>query len=464
MKKVYKSVENLDKKCYERYDLSADLLQEHAALGMYNHIKTLPNIKTILIVCGSGNNGADGMALARLAQEEYIVTLVVLSPPTSPMAKLQLQRAIKLGIEITDTIEAKNFDVIVDAIFGSGLNKSLSSFYIDTINTLNNLDGVKIACDIPSGLDIDGNATQGCFKADITCTMGSGKLSLYSDIAKNYVGEIKVVNLGLSSHKYEDDSRYFVLDKSDLVLPFRDNKSSHKGNFGHLLVVAGDKIGASMLSSEAGFALGAGLVSIMTHNDKMPLPYHIMHTHQIPHNTTSIAIGMGLGNFDESEIKEILALDVAKVCDADLFYTPLILDILHNDNVVLTPHPKEFVSLLRICEIDDISVDILQKNRFNYVEKFCSKYPKVTLLLKGSNIIISQNQNVYINPLGTNILSQGGSGDVLSGFIASYLAQNFTAIQSAINGSLALAVSGRNYKLNNYSLKPQDLIEEVKKI
>jgi hydroxyethylthiazole kinase-like uncharacterized protein yjeF len=464
MKKVYKSVENLDKKCYERYDLSADLLQEHAALGMYNHIKTLPNIKTILIVCGSGNNGADGMALARLAQEEYIVTLVVLSPPTSPMAKLQLQRAIKLGIEITDTIEAKNFDVIVDAIFGSGLNKALSSFYIDTINTLNNLDGVKIACDIPSGLDIDGNATQGCFKADITCTMGSGKLSLYSDIAKNYVGEIKVVNLGLSSHKYEDDSRYFVLDKSDLVLPFRDNKSSHKGNFGHLLVVAGDKIGASMLSSEAGFALGAGLVSIMTHNDKMPRAYHIMHTHQIPHNTTSIAIGMGLGNFDESEIKEILALDVAKVCDADLFYTPLILDILHNDNVVLTPHPKEFVSLLRICEIDDISVDILQKNRFNYVEKFCSKYPKVTLLLKGSNIIISQNQNVYINPLGTNILSQGGSGDVLSGFIASYLAQNFTAIQSAINGSLALAVSGRNYKLNNYSLKPQDLIEEVKKI
>ncbi|QOG12122.1 NAD(P)H-hydrate dehydratase [Arcobacter sp. FWKO B] len=460
MKKVYKSVEKLDKKCYEKYDLSEDLLQEHAALGMYNHIKSLPNIKTILIVSGSGNNGADGMALARLADEEYNVTLVTLSEPKTTMAKLQLQRAKNLGIDIQNSIELRDYDVVVDAIFGTGLNKELSDFYINAIEILNNINGYKIACDIPSGLGFK----NGCFIADITITMGGLKLALFNDDVKDITGEIIVANLGLNSKLYEDNSSFFLLEETDITLPFRNKLSTHKGNYGHLLVVSGEKLGAGILASEAGFALGCGLVSIMTHDDKIFLPPHIMHTHHIPYNLTSVAIGMGLGNFEEDEIKHILSLDIAKVCDADLFYSDVILEVLNDSKCVLTPHPKEFVSLLKICQIDDISVATLQQNRFFYLQKFCKKYPDITILLKGANILIGNGDNIYINTLGSSILSQGGSGDVLSGFIGAYLAQGYTPLHSAINGSLALTLSSRNYQYNNYSLKPQDLIEGVKNI
>jgi hydroxyethylthiazole kinase-like uncharacterized protein yjeF len=464
MKKVYNSVESLDKRCYEKYGLSEDLLQEHAALGIYEHIQTLSDITNILVVCGGGNNGADGMALARLLDCNYKVTLCVLGEPKSPMAKIQYQRLQKLGIEICTTLPNQDFDVIVDAIFGSGLNKELNDFYIHTIDTLNTKKAHKISCDIPSGIDIKGNPSPIAFKADTTIAMGALKLSLLSDLAKDYTGDIKIANLGLCDTKYEEATNFYCLEEKDLTLPTRTKKSSHKGDFGHILVVAGEKIGAAVLAGDAGFALGAGLVSVLTHDDRLALPHHIMHTHHIPHNITSIAIGMGLGNFEKDEIKKILTLDVPKVCDADLLHSDIIRDILEDENIVLTPHPKEFTSLLEICDIADIDAKTLQENRFFYAELFCRKYPNITLVLKGANTIIAQNDKMYINPHGSSILSQGGSGDVLSGFIASYLAQGYDALQSAINGSLALTLSAKTYPYNNYSLKPQDLIEGVRKL
>ncbi|MGE4456142.1 MAG: NAD(P)H-hydrate dehydratase [Arcobacteraceae bacterium] len=464
MKKVYKSVESLDKRCYEKYGLNEDLLQEHASIAISEHIKILPNVKNILIVCGSGNNGADGMALARLLDGKYEVTTCIPSEPKSPMGKIQLQRLQKLEIKVCDTLPDKDFDLIVDAMFGSGLNKELNDFYINIIKTLNTKQAVKIACDIPSGIDVKGNPSPVAFRADTTITMGALKLSLLGDLAKDYTGDIKIANLGLGDTKYEESTNFYCLEEKDLNLPIRTKKSSHKGDFGHILVVAGEKIGASVLAGDAGFALGAGLVSVLTHDDRLALPHHIMHTHHIPHNITSIAIGMGLGNFEKDEIKKILTLDVPKVCDADLFHSDIIIDVLEGENIVLTPHPKEFCSLLRLCDIADIDVKTLQENRFFYVELFCRKYPNITLVLKGANTIISHNDKMYINPHGSSILSQGGSGDVLSGFIASYLAQGYDALQSAINGSLALTLSAKTYPYNNYSLKPQDLIEGVRKL
>ena len=154
---------------------------------------------------------------------------------------------------------------------------------------------------------------------------------------------------------------------------------------------------------------------------------------------------------------------IPKIIDADLFYDKLICEIL-NQEIVLTPHPKEFCSLLKLCDIADISVDVLQNNRFLYVEKFCTKYPNVVLLLKGANVIISKDKKLFINNLGTAILSKGGSGDVLSGLIGSLLAQGYSTLDSAIISSLAHSLASRNYDKNNYSLSPSDLIEEIKKL
>ena len=253
----------------------------------------------------------------------------------------------------------------------------------------------KIACDIPSGINKEGQVTTCALESDITITMGALKTSLFTDIAKDYVGKIEVSDLGIQREVYETNTNKYLLDKTDLKLPYRNKKNSHKGTYGHLNVVAGCKKGAGMIASKAAFGFGAGLVSVVCH-ENLDLPYHIMQTHFISDNCTAIAIGMGLGKYETDEIKKILSKNVKKIVDADLFYDEILIDYLDED-IVLTPHPKEFCSLLKLCNIADISVEVLQNNRFKYVEEFSLKYPKVVLLLKGANVIISQGEKLYVN-------------------------------------------------------------------
>ncbi len=461
MQNIYYEVGILDKRCYEEFELTEDLLMEHAASALSREIyKSCEKNKTVLIVCGLGNNGADGIALARLLYKRYDVKLYIPFGVKSSMAKLQLKRVELLGIQSVDKIE--NCDVIVDCLFGSGLNKDLDKKSQNIINTLNALDSIKIACDIPSGVNSIGQVTTVAFEADTTITMGSLKVALFSDTAKDYVGEIKVANLGIQREVYEVDSNIYLLDKEDLKLPLRDKKDSHKGTYGHLNVIAGCKKGAGVIAAKAAFGFGAGLVSVICH-ESIDLPYHIMQTHKLTENCTAIALGMGLGRYEEKEIKEILNNDIPTIIDADLFYDEVILEALDKE-VVLTPHPKEFCALLKLCGIDDIDINTLQNNRFAYVELFCKKYPSVVLLLKGTNVIIAQNEKMYINSFGSAVLSKGGSGDVLSGLVGSLLAQGYNSLDAAISASLAHAIAANNYKKNNYSLIPADLVEEVKKL
>ena len=461
MQKIFDEVNSLDKRCYEKFALSEDILMEHAASNMYDFIESkFEENKSILIVCGSGNNGADGIALARLLHKKYDVNLYLAKEPKSTMAKIQLQRAKSLDIKIVKEIfEA---DIIVDCLFGSGLNKQLDTDDTSLLENLNSFNSYKIACDIPSGIDNLGQVKTIAFEADTTITMGALKTSLFSDIAKDYVGEIIVANLGVQREVYEIETNKYLLDESDMKLPFRNKKNAHKGTYGHLNVYVGDKKGAGIISSKAAFGFGAGLVSAVSH-EKLELPYHIMQTQNISENCTAIAIGMGLGKCETNEIKEILKNNIPKIIDADLFYDKIVLECF-NQEVVLTPHPKEFVSLLKLCDIANITIDELQNNRFLYVEKFCQKYPNVVLLLKGTNVIISQKDKLYVNSFGSAVLSKGGSGDVLSGLIGSLLAQGYKPLDSAITASLAHAIAGSNYSKNNYSLIPSDLVEEVKKL
>ena len=464
MQKLFDEVNSLDKRCYEKFLLSEDLLMEHAASNMALYIsEKYSSFESILIVCGSGNNGADGITLARLLHTKFDVNLYLAATPKSSMAQLQLQRAKTLDIKIVN--ELFNANIIVDCLFGTGLNKPLDEKSINLLNTLNSYNSFstfKLACDIPSGINNLGQIQNVAFEADVTITMGALKTSLFSDIAKDYVGEIIVADLGVQREIYEIESNKFLLEKSDMNLPFRNKKNSHKGNYGHLNVVAGCKKGAGIIAANAAFNFGAGLVSVVCH-ENLDLPYHLMQTHFISENCTAIAIGMGLGKYETDEIRKILNKKVSKNIDADLLYDKLICEVLEQD-VVLTPHPKEFVSLLKLCEIADISVEELQNNRFLYVGKFCKKYPNVVLLLKGANVIISSNEKLYVNSFGSSVLSKGGSGDVLSGLIGSLLAQGYKSLDATITASLAHAIASKNYSKNNYSLTPLDLIEEIKKL
>lgn len=466
MQKVFDEVNTLDKRCYDEFGLSEDLLMEHAAASMmqYIHGKFSDNEK-VLIVCGSGNNGADGIALARLLYSQYDVSMLLPYHVKSAMAKLQYKRAKLLGVKIIDGLSELSFehspDVIVDCLFGSGLNRDLDDDSQRLIKRLNSKSGYKIACDIPSGLNKQGKVTSVGFCANITITMGALKTQLYSDIAKDHTGSIIVSDLGLHRSIYETTTNIYLLDPFDMKLPLRTKQNSHKGTFGHLSVIVGNKKGAGIIAAEAAFAFGAGLVTVITGED-INIPFHIMQNHTLPENCTAIAIGMGLGKFNQAEMKQILDIDIPKVVDADLFHDDIILTVLNHENVVLTPHPKEFCSLLRLSKLADISVEALQNNRFKYLRLFAENYPKIVLLLKGANSLITYNNSVYINTLGNSSLSKGGSGDVLSGLIASLLTQGYSAINATITASLAHSVSATNYTKNNYALTPMDIIEGVK--
>ncbi len=459
MKKIFDEVRSLDKRAIEEFHLTEDILMENASLGLKNYItKKFKKNSSILIVCGSGNNGADGISLARLLQNKFEVSLYLINEPKTEIGKLQLKRAKSINVNFVNQIFQA--DVVVDCLFGTGLNKELDEDSVSLINSLNNLNSFKIACDIPSGLNSLGQITQTAFKADITITMGALKTALLTDIAKDFVGKIKVANLGLPEDIFQIETNKYLLQKSDLKLPLRDIKNSHKGTFGHVNIVSGEKIGASIIASQASFAFGAGLVTIVSQNEKN-IPCNIMQSKSVSENCTAIALGMGLGEFESLKLEEILQLNIPKVLDADIFYNPLIVKYL-DENVVLTPHPKEFISLLKLTNIANISIEELQENRFLYVEKFCKIYPKVTLLLKGANVIISKNDKIYVNIFGSSKLSKGGSGDVLSGLIASLLAQGYTSLEAAINASLAHTIAAKKYKNNNYSMSPQDIIQGIK--
>jgi len=460
MQKLFDEVGFLDKRCYEEFALSEDILMEHAADGMADYIRAkFSKNSTILVVCGSGNNGADGLALSRLLYKDYEVEIFIVKEATSEMAKLQNKRAH--AIHVKRTIYLNEYDLIVDAIFGTGFKGSLDLESKSVLQTLNKLHGYKIACDIPSGLQINGECDADSFRADTTLTMGALKKSLFNDSAKEFVGDIEVLDLGVTRDIYEVNSHWHLLDEEDLKLPYRSKKDTHKGTYGHLAIACGEKIGASTLSAKAALRFGAGLVSLVGERN-VKLPNAIMHSLKLPNNTTALALGMGLGSaFSEKELEAFLTNKLPLIADADIFSMPILEQLLQRKNVVFTPHPKEFISLLKFIGLADINIVELQQQRFKYVELFCKNYPHIVLLLKGANVIIGHSESFYINSHGTSVLAKGGSGDVLSGLVGALLAQGYTPLNAALNASLTHTKLAKNYTGADFSLTPDDLIAGI---
>lgn len=459
MQAVFEDINFLDRRCVEKFGLSEDLMMEHAASSIERYIKKhLPLSSSLLILCGPGNNGADGIALARMLQNDYRVHIYLPLDAQSKMAKIQLERAKKVGVKITNKL--LQTDCYVDAMFGSGLSKPLSHQIASIIKKINQKNALKIACDIPSGIMQNGNIKSIAFQADATITMGALKSSLFSDMAKNYLGSLHVSNLGVSRTLYEIKADTFLLERCDLNLPTRNSQTTHKGDFGHLAVVCGTKEGASLLCAEAGFAFGAGLVSLVGESKHRPI--HIMQTKTLPKNTTALACGMGLGAVNKKHENLLIKTDVPMVLDADMLTCKELKKLLHvKKNAILTPHPKEFSQMLSILDIDNKNTAQIQQNRLQLAREFSKHYPQV-LVLKGANTIIAHQGICYISDFGTQALAKGGSGDVLAGLIASLLAQKYNLLESAISGVLAHGVAAKNYTNNSYSLKPQDIIEEIK--
>ncbi|GHP61682.1 bifunctional NAD(P)H-hydrate repair enzyme Nnr [Helicobacter pylori] len=464
MLSVYEKVKALDKRALEEFNLSEDILMENAAMALERAVLQNASLGAkVIILCGSGDNGGDGYALARRLMGRFRVLVFEMKLAKSPMCQLQKERAKKVGVVIK-AWEEKNedleCDVLVDCVVGSHFKGELEPFL--NFESLSQKARFKIACDIPSGIDSKGRVDKRAFKADTTISMGAIKSCLLSDKAKDYVGELKVGHLGVFNQIYEIPTDTFLLEKSDLKLPLRDRKNAHKGDYGHAHVLLGKHSGAGLLSALSALSFGSGVVSVqaleceITSSNK---PLELVFCENFPNPLSAFALGMGLENIPK-DFKKWLELAPC-VLDAGVFYHKEVLQALEKE-AVLTPHPKEFLSLLKLVGINISMLELLD-NKLEIARDFSQKYPKVVLLLKGANTLIAHQGQVFINTLGSVALAKAGSGDVLAGLILSLLAQNYTPLDAAINASLAHALAGLGFK-NHYALTPLDLIEKIKRL
>ncbi|GAA9061582.1 NAD(P)H-hydrate dehydratase [Helicobacter pylori] len=464
MLSVYEKVDALDKRAIEELFLSEDILMENAAMALERAVLQNASLGAkVIILCGSGDNGGDGYALARRLVGRFKTLVFEMKPAKSPMCQLQKERAKKVGVVIK-TWEEKNedleCDVLIDCVVGSAFKGGLEPFL--NFESLSQKARFKIACDIPSGIDSKGRVDKGAFKADLTISMGAIKSCLLSDRAKDYIGELKVGHLGVFHQIYEIPTNTFLLEKSDLKLPLRDRKNAHKGDYGHAHVLLGKHSGAGLLSALSALSFGSGVVSIqaleceITSNNK---PLELVFCENFPNFLSAFALGMGLENIPK-DFNKWLGLAPC-VLDAGVFYHKEVLQALEKE-VILTPHPKEFLSLLKLVGIHISMLELLD-NKLEIARDFSQKYPKVVLLLKGANTLIAHQGQVFINNLGSVALAKAGSGDVLAGLILSLLSQNYTPLDAAINASLAHALASLEFK-NNYALTPLDLIEKIKRL
>lgn len=464
MLSVYEKVDALDKRAIEEWFLSEDILMENAAMALERAVLQNASLGAkVIILCGSGDNGGDGYALARRLMGRFKTLVFEMKLAKSPMCQLQKERAKKVGVVIKtweDNHKDLECDVLIDCVVGSAFKGGLEPFL--DFESLSQKARFKIACDIPSGIDSKGRVDKRAFKADTTISMGAIKSCLLSDRAKDYVGELKVGHLGVFNQIYEIPTETFLLEKSDLKLPLRDRKNAHKGDYGHAHVLLGKHSGAGLLSALSALSFGSGVVSVqaleceITSNNK---PLELVFCENFPKKLSAFALGMGLENIPK-DFKKWLGLAPC-VLDAGVFYHKEVLQALEKE-VILTPHPKEFLSLLKSVGINISMLELLD-NKLEIARDFSQKYPKVVLLLKGANTLIAHQGRTFINNLGSVALAKAGSGDVLAGLIVSLLSQNYTPLDAAINASLAHALAGLEFK-NNYALTPLDLIEKIKRL
>ncbi|MBA3705838.1 MAG: NAD(P)H-hydrate dehydratase [Bacteroidetes bacterium] len=486
-------IRNADQFTIENEPVSSLNLTERAgaacAKWILNRFDTATEFK---IICGTGNNGGDGFVIARLLMEgSYKVQTFIINQTdkrstdfTANYKRFTIENSV---IEI-DSINAfqKGFksnrdSVVIDAILGSGLNRPITGLYGECIKLINQLSIPVIAIDIPSGLYCDtlNSKDDIIVKATYTLSLQFPKLSCMFTENAQYIGEFSILDIGLHpDYIAQTFAQDHFITKNDVQLFLKiRNKISHKGNYGHALLIAGSygKIGAAVLSAKACMQSGVGLLTV--HVPKCG--YEIMQT-SIPEvmvdadtetnfisdnirieKYNTIGIGPGIGT--EKQTQNIVKLLIQN-SDAPLVFDADAINILAENKTwlsfipagcIFTPHPKEFERLVGRSEN---SMERLQLQK-----DFSFKY-KAYVVLKGAHTAIScPDGNVFFNSTGNPGMATAGSGDVLTGIITSLLAQGYTSRQACILGVYLHGLAGdlAADKKTEESMIASDIIENL---
>ncbi len=427
--------------------------------------------KKVTVVCGKGNNGGDGFVIARKLYECGCSVIVILAggTPRTEQSKEMFSRIEQMPINII-TFDANkssaldallNSDIIVEAVFGIGLEREVSDIYAELFRYINSSKGQIVSIDVPAGLNGDTGEILGeVICADFTIAVSSAKPCHVLLPGSKYCGEIKVVNIGITEEEEcISGEPFFISIDENLVknrFPKR-NMISNKGDYGHVLSVCGSKnmAGAAVLAATGAVRGGAGLVtaafpecayaaiaSKITSPLLLPVDNNeagtfssdaIVKIKKAMNKASTILIGCGLGvnNDTASVLAEIIrSSQVPLVIDADGINI-----ISHNINVlkvakvpiILTPHPGE------MSRLTGKTVEQIQADRIQTATDFAREY-NVTVVLKGSNTVVATpyERTVYVNTTGNPGMSKGGSGDLLAGIIAAFSASGMSAENAAV--------------------------------
>ena len=437
--------------------------------------------KKVCVIAGRGNNGGDGLVIAQnLKRAGADVTLLLpFGFPTTETALF-----FKSGVEGINVIDdfCGDYDIIIDALFGIGLNRFLSGSTAELVEKINAYNCVKIAVDVPSGVFGYGGDVVCAFKADLTLTFTAYKPCQLLPKTSIYCGETAVLDIGLPINDYA----YLTIDKPNVL---KRPKFSHKGTFGTALLFCGSygMCGAEILAARAALRSGVGIVKaivcdknytaftslvpeavtipVATDENGAPVLYDRTILSALS-NSKALLVGCGLGrsnNAVKSVMRALELTNIPTIIDADgINAVACNINIISKINapVILTPHPAE---MARLC---NTTVDEIEANRVKFAKKFAVDN-NCYLVLKGSNTIVATpNGRIFFNTTGNDGLATGGSGDVLSGMIVSRLAQGYTPLDAVLNsvwihGAVADMLA---QKMPTRAILPSDIIEGLKTI
>lgn len=465
-------------------------LMEHAAQACVQVLEDEKvDLSHVCVVCGSGNNGGDGFAIARILQNNrYSVETFCVGNPEhyTEETQEQMHRLQECGGKITYGMpQEDSYSVIIDAVFGVGLSRKVEGRYRQVIEQMNRMRGTKFAVDIPSGLSATTGCILGCaFKADYTVTFQLKKIGLELSQGRTMAGRVIVPDIGISTDSICEDREIVRTAGKDIyrkMLPDRP-EDSNKGMYGRLLVIAGSKgmAGAAYLNAHAAYMTGAGLVRIYTSSDNREilqtlLPEAIITTYEEYNKeellslltwADSVCIGSGLGmsRLSEKILKTVIEyVKVPCLIDADglnlLAENKNYLNQMAERRFVITPHMKE------MSRLTGTPVEELKADRIQILKDFISRY-RITCVLKDSRTLIaSEEKGIRMNLTGNSAMAKAGSGDVLAGVISGWMVQGKEAEDAAELGTYIHGLSGDLAKFEKgvYSVMARDLIEYISK-
>lgn len=448
-----KTAQDADRKAIENY-IPGILLMERAASNIY--MKLIENYgsvknKKIIVVCGTGNNGGDGFAVARYLFSDAEVSILVCgdTEKITGDAKINYEICKKMGMNIVESFD-RQYDIVIDALFGTGLSRNIDGEYAEIIKKINDSGSYIVSVDIPSGLSADtGKICGTAVIANLTVTFHRGKAGHFIYPGRQNTGKLEITDIGIIENDIYGNLN--AVNSNDIKLKDR-NPVMHKGDSGKVLIIGGSvgMSGAVCMAASGALRAGAGLITVAIpksiativaskNNEIMTLPLSENEDGTISlkaiqeileyiskTNPDCVVIGPGMGrNINTIALarKLIDSIKCTKIIDADALYA--IKDdaaALKNKRCILTPHMGEFERMSNLTE-----------NKIEDALNFAKRTGTV-LVLKGADTITTNGENVFINTSGNPGMAVGGMGDILAGIIGSLSAQGYGEMEAAYYG------------------------------